>query len=62
MPGKSKKIKEMGYEGGYPMVGQTKSPSPDMMKPYQANHPNMMKGHGKATKTGRPAVLRHMSS
>ena len=59
MPGKSKKIKKMGYKGGYPMMEDKAM----MTKPaYESNHPNMMKGHGKATKTGRPAVLRHMSS
>jgi len=41
-----------------------------MMKPYEMGHSPkemkhssmLMKGHGKATKAGRPAVLRHMSS
>ena len=48
-----------------------------MMKPYEMGHspnemghspkemkhsPMPMKGHGKATKAGRPAILRHMSS
>ena len=49
----------MGYEGGYPMMEDKAM----MMKPYKMGHsPKEMKGHGKATKTGRPAVLRHMSS
>jgi len=48
-----------------------------MMKPYEMGHspekmghspkemkhsPMPMKGHGKATKAGRPAILKHMSS
>ena len=51
--------------------------SPEMMKPYEMGHsPNEMghspkemkhssmpmKGHGKATKAGRPTILKHMSS
>jgi hypothetical protein len=44
--------------------------SPEMMKPYEMGHspkemkhsPIPMKGHGKATKAGRPAILKHMSS
>ena len=73
MPGKSKKIKEMGYEGGYPMMEDKPA---NMMRPYEMGHspnemghspkemkhPMPMKGHGKATKAGRPAILRHMSS
>ena len=44
--------------------------SPEMMKPYEMGHspkemkhsPIPMKGHGKATKAGRPTILKHMSS
>ena len=51
--------------------------SPEMMKPYEMGHspekmghspkemkhsPMPMKGHGKATKAGRPTILKHMSS
>ena len=66
MPDKSKKIKEMGYEGGYPMMGDKPA---NMMKPYQMGHSPKemkyssmpMKGHGKATKAGRPSILDRMS-
>ena len=38
--------------------------SPNEMghSPKEMKHPMPMKGHGKATKAGRPAILRHMSS
>ena len=51
--------------------------SPEMMKPYEMGHspekmghspkemkhsPMPMKAHGKATKAGRPVIIKHMSS
>jgi|TARA_Y100000033_G_scaffold48193_1_gene54663 hypothetical protein len=39
--------------------------SPEKMghSPKEMKHSSMpMKGHGKATKAGRPAILKHMSS
>jgi hypothetical protein len=55
MPGKSKKIKEMGYEGGYPMMGDK---SANMMKPaYKAHHPMKMK----SPYNMKPQILKHMS-
>ena len=61
MPGKSKKMKEMGYEGGYPMKG------PYNMKPYQAHHPmnakhpNMMKGPYNMKPPMMSQISKHMS-
>ena len=67
MPGKSKKIKEMGYEGGYPMM---ENKSANMMKPYQMghspkemNHPMEM-NHAMKMKSPynmKPQILKHMS-
>lgn len=55
MPGKSKKIKEMGYEGGYPMM---ENKSANMMKPYQMGHsPKEMK----SPYNMKPQILKHMS-
>ena len=51
MPGTSKKIKEMGYEGGY-------NKPANMMKPYQMGHsPKEMK----SPYNMKPQILKHMS-
>lgn len=54
MPGKSKKMKEMGYEGGYPMKGAYEMGH----SPKQMNHTGPMQMSPYKMK---PAVLRHMS-
>jgi len=54
MPGKSKKIKEMGYKGGYPMKGAYEMGN----GPKQMNHTGPMQMSPYKMK---PAVLRHMT-
>ena len=61
MPGKSKKIKEMGYEGGYPMM---EDESANMMKPYQMGHSPKEMNHPMKMKSPynmKPQILKHMS-
>ena len=62
MPGKSKKIKEMGYKSGYNMKPYQMD-DPNMMKPYQAHHPMKMNGpfHNAHVKGHRPSILNQMS-
>ena len=60
MPGKSKKIKEMGYKSGYAM----KSTYEMGHSPKQMNHAMQMNHTGPMQMSPykmKPAVLRHMS-
>jgi hypothetical protein len=51
------------YEMGHSPEKMGHSPEKMGHSPKEMKHsPMPMKGHGKATKAGRPAILKHMSS